>query len=32
MYLAGQWVFPNGGLPMAIVAGKFAVQRMVGER
>ncbi|MDR2040501.1 MAG: NAD(P)/FAD-dependent oxidoreductase [Bacteroidales bacterium] len=28
MYLAGQWVFPDGGLPMAAIAGKFAVQRI----
>lgn len=28
MYLAGQWVFPDGGLPMAAVAGKFAIQRI----
>ncbi|MDR0661261.1 MAG: NAD(P)/FAD-dependent oxidoreductase [Prevotellaceae bacterium] len=28
MYLASQWVFPNGGLPMAAIAGKFAIQRI----
>ncbi len=28
MYLAGQWVLPQGGLPIAVIAGKFAVQRM----
>ena len=28
MYMAGQWVFPNGGLPIAAVAGKFAIQRI----
>jgi phytoene dehydrogenase-like protein len=28
MYLAGQWVFPDGGLPMAAIAGKFAVLRI----
>lgn len=28
MYLAGQWVFQNGGLPMAAIAGKFAIQRI----
>jgi phytoene dehydrogenase-like protein len=28
MYLAVQWVFPDGGLPMAAIAGKFAVQRI----
>jgi phytoene dehydrogenase-like protein len=28
LYLAGQGVLPNGGLPMAVIAGKFAVQRI----
>jgi phytoene dehydrogenase-like protein len=28
LYLAGQWVFPGGGLPPALLAGKFAVQRI----
>jgi phytoene dehydrogenase-like protein len=28
LYLAGQWVLPNGGLPIAVIAGKFAVQRI----
>lgn len=28
MYVAGQWVFPNGGLPIAAIAGKFAIQRI----
>ncbi|MDR2038545.1 MAG: NAD(P)/FAD-dependent oxidoreductase [Bacteroidales bacterium] len=28
MYLAGQWVYPNGGLPLAAMAGKFAIQRI----
>lgn len=28
LFLAGQWVFPGGGLPYAILAGKFAVQRI----
>jgi phytoene dehydrogenase-like protein len=31
MYLAGQWVFQDGGLPMAAVAGKFAVQRICNQ-
>jgi phytoene dehydrogenase-like protein len=31
MYLAGQWVFEDGGLPMAAVAGKFAVQRICNQ-
>jgi phytoene dehydrogenase-like protein len=28
LYLAGQWTFPDGGLPGALLAGKFAVQRI----
>ncbi|MDR2359007.1 MAG: FAD-dependent oxidoreductase [Prevotellaceae bacterium] len=28
LYLAGQWVAPTGGLPMAAATGKFAVQRI----
>jgi len=28
LYLAGQWVFPDGGLPMAAIGGKYAVQRI----
>jgi phytoene dehydrogenase-like protein len=28
LYLAGQWVYPNGGLPLAAIAGKFAIQRI----
>jgi phytoene dehydrogenase-like protein/AcrR family transcriptional regulator len=28
LYLAGQWVFPDGGLPLALLAGKFAIQRI----
>ena len=31
LYLAGQWVFQDGGLPMAAVAGKFAVQRICNQ-
>jgi len=31
MYLAGQWVFQDGGLPMAAIAGKFAVQRICNQ-
>jgi phytoene dehydrogenase-like protein len=31
LYLAGQWIFPDGGLPMAAVAGKFAVQRICNQ-
>ncbi|MDL2254758.1 NAD(P)/FAD-dependent oxidoreductase [Bacteroidales bacterium OttesenSCG-928-J16] len=28
LYLAGQWALPQGGLPMAAIAGKFAIQRI----
>lgn len=28
LFLAGQWVFQEGGLAMAAIAGKFAVQRI----
>ncbi len=28
-YLAGQWIQPPGGLPNAVVTGKFAIQRIV---
>ncbi|MDR2009089.1 MAG: FAD-dependent oxidoreductase [Bacteroidales bacterium] len=28
LFLAGQWVMPDGGLPTAALAGKFAVQRI----
>jgi phytoene dehydrogenase-like protein len=28
LYLAGQWIFPDGGLPGAVLSGKFAVQRL----
>ena len=29
LYLAGQWLQAPGGLPNAVVTGKFAVQRML---
>jgi phytoene dehydrogenase-like protein/AcrR family transcriptional regulator len=29
LYIAGQWVFPDGGLPVAMLAGKFAIQRII---
>jgi phytoene dehydrogenase-like protein len=29
MYLAGQWTMAPGGLPVAAVSGKFAVQRIL---
>jgi phytoene dehydrogenase-like protein len=28
LYLAGQWTFPDGGLPAALLSGKFAVQHI----
>ena len=28
LYLAGQWAVPIGGLPMAAMSGKFAIQRI----
>ncbi|MDR1455918.1 MAG: FAD-dependent oxidoreductase [Tannerella sp.] len=28
LFLAGQWVFPDGGLPLALLSGKFAIQRL----
>ena len=31
LYLAGQWALQDGGLPMAAVAGKFAVQRICNQ-
>jgi len=31
IYLAGQWVFPDGGVPMAAIAGKFSVQRICNQ-
>ncbi|MDR0581595.1 MAG: hypothetical protein LBG31_01390 [Prevotellaceae bacterium] len=32
LYLAGQWVAPAGGLPMAAATGKFAIQRILRNR
>ena len=29
LYIAGQYTFPAGGLPLAAIAGKFAVQRLL---
>ena len=29
LYVAGQWVMSPGGLPIAVVSGKFAVQRIL---
>ena len=29
LYVAGQWVMSPGGLPVAVVSGKFAVQRIL---
>ena len=29
LYIAGQWVMSPGGLPIAVVSGKFAVQRIL---
>ena len=31
IYLAGQWVSPDGGLPIAAITGKFAVQRICNQ-
>ena len=31
LYLAGQWVFPDGGMPMAALGGKYAVQRICNQ-
>ncbi len=28
-YIAGQWTLPPGGLPNAVISGKFAIQRIV---
>jgi len=28
-YIAGQWTLPPGGLPNAVVSGKFAIQRII---
>jgi phytoene dehydrogenase-like protein len=32
LYLAGQWMFPDGGLPVALLSGKFAIQRIVKQQ
>ena len=29
LYLAGQWIMSPGGLPVAVISGKFAVQRIL---
>ena len=29
LYIAGQWIMSPGGLPVAVVSGKFAVQRIL---
>ena len=29
LYIAGQWIMSPGGLPVALVSGKFAVQRIL---
>ena len=29
LYLAGQWVMSPGGLPVAVISGKFAIQRIL---
>ena len=29
LFVAGQWVMSPGGLPIALVSGKFAVQRIL---
>ncbi len=29
LYLAGQWTIPVGGLPLAAISGKFAIQRIL---
>ncbi len=28
LYMAGQWLMPSGGLPTALVTGKWAIQRI----
>jgi len=28
LYLAGQWLMPPGGLPVALITGKWAIQRI----
>ena len=29
LYIAGQWIMSPGGLPIAAVSGKFAIQRIL---
>ena len=29
LFIAGQWIMSPGGLPIAVVSGKFAVQRIL---
>ncbi len=29
LYIAGQWVMNPGGLPIAVISGKFAIQRIL---
>lgn len=29
LFIAGQWIMSPGGLPVAVVSGKFAVQRIM---
>jgi phytoene dehydrogenase-like protein len=28
LYMAGQWLMPPGGLPVAILTGRWAIQRI----
>ena len=28
LYMAGQWLIPSGGLPIAVITGKWAIQRI----
>ncbi|MBQ3918662.1 MAG: NAD(P)/FAD-dependent oxidoreductase, partial [Oscillospiraceae bacterium] len=28
-YMAGQWIMSPGGLPIAVISGKFAIQRIL---
>ena len=28
LYMSGQWLMPPGGLPVALVTGKWAIQRI----
>ena len=29
LFLAGQWIMSPGGLPIAVISGKFSVQRIL---